>query len=201
MDQPARPVVASVPNLRDAIRRARLADADRAAAVAELHEAEIARLDLLAEALGPVLAQVPEGVELFDHGLVPGEPPRLHIDILAFVEMARDRRQYRLLQDTRWGRRTLIESDSIPAVVEAVTDYIALRLVERAKALAADGTAPIAAPKIVPRAEPARAPALPGEVVFGPGPRVAMVLWFLAGLVIGAVGLYAAHIPALSPFR
>lgn len=194
MDEPSRPLLASVPNLKEAVRRARLADADRSAAVADLHAAEIARLEILAEALGPVLAQLPDDAALFDHGLVPGEQPRLHIDILAFVEMARDRRQYRFVQDTRWGRRLILEHENLQEIVRAVTDYIALRLVERAKALESDGVqGVIAAPEpslvstgSVPASDPA------GDT--GRAARVAACLWFLTGLILGGAVLYGAQI-------
>jgi hypothetical protein len=42
------------------------------------------------------------------------------------------------MQDTRYGRTILAESPEIPEIVEAVTGYIARRIVERERALAAD---------------------------------------------------------------
>jgi hypothetical protein len=93
---------------------------------------------MLGEALSPVLAQVPRDCDIFDVGVAPAERPRLFIDQIGFVEMDRDRRTYRFLQDTRHGRVTLRESDSIDDLVEAITGYIAHRLIEREKALAVD---------------------------------------------------------------
>ena len=58
--------------------------------------------------------------------------------MIGFVEMGRDRRLYRLLQDTRHGRVTLCETEQTDKIVEAVTNYIAQRLIEREQALAAD---------------------------------------------------------------
>jgi len=55
--------------------------------------------------------------------------------------MGRDKRVYRFLQDTRYGRKVLAESGSIPEIVEAVTKYLAQRLIERERALA-DGSLP-----------------------------------------------------------
>ena len=55
--------------------------------------------------------------------------------------MGRDKRVYRFLQDTRYGRKVLAESGSIPEIVEAVTKYLAQRLIERERALA-DGSPP-----------------------------------------------------------
>ena len=92
---------------------------------------------------------------MFDAGLVPGDKPRLFIDMLAFVEMARDRRTYRFLQDTRYGRITLIENDHLGPLVEAVTNYVARRLVEREKALASDQTLPPVPPPLAAPVTPA----------------------------------------------
>lgn len=137
------------PDLKAAVRRARLEDAERSSVTAELRGAELARLEMLDEVLQPVFAQLPREAELFDQGLVPGEKPRLFVDMIAFVEMARDRRTFRFLQDTRSGRVLLAESEKIDAVADAVTAYLGRRLVEREKALAstdADIPSPAAAP-------------------------------------------------------
>jgi hypothetical protein len=58
--------------------------------------------------------------------------------VVAHVEMGRDKRQYRFVQDTRYGRAVLAESYEVPALVEAVTRYVARRLVERERALTDD---------------------------------------------------------------
>ena len=137
------------PDLTLAIRRARVENAQHAEALAELRGGEIARLEMLAEALKPVLSQVPSGVDIFDAGVSSGERPRYFIAMLAFVEMGRDRRTYRFLQDTRHGRVTVLESDDISAVVEAATAYIARRLVERERALASDQTLELAARALI----------------------------------------------------
>ena len=137
------------PDLTLAIRRARVENAQHAEALAELRGGEIARLEMLAEALKPVLSQVPSGVDIFDAGISSGERPRYFIDVLAFVEMGRDRRTYRFLQDTRHGRMTVLESEDISAVVEAATAYIARRLVERERALASDQTIELAARALI----------------------------------------------------
>ena len=81
---------------------------------------------------------VPKDVELFDRGVSKGDVPRLWVDVIAHVEMGRDKRQYRFVQDTRYGRAVLAESYEIPQMVQAVTRYVARRLVERERALADD---------------------------------------------------------------
>jgi len=125
-------------SLAGALRRARLENAERSAALSDLRAAEIARLEILSDAMAPVLAQLPRDCDIFDVGIAPTERPRLFIDQLGFVEMDRDRRTYRFLQDTRHGRVTLRESDGIDEIVDVITSYIAHRLIEREKALAVD---------------------------------------------------------------
>lgn len=122
--------------LKAAVRRARVENADRTDVVTDLRGAELTRLEILREHLGPVFDEVPADCDIFDPGIAPGDKPRLFIDMVAFVEMGRDRRTYRFLQDTRAGRVVLSESERIETAVRAVTEYIARRLIEREKALA-----------------------------------------------------------------
>jgi len=89
--------------LRDALRKARIEAADRTGVVVELRDAEVARLEILNEALDPLFAQIPEKVDLFDRGVSQGETPRLWIDVVAHVLMGRDKRIYRFVQDTRFA--------------------------------------------------------------------------------------------------
>jgi hypothetical protein len=128
------------PSLKSAVRKARIEHAERSDVVSDLRRAELARLEILYDAFKPILAQAPPTVDLFDSGIVAGERPRLFVDMIAFVEMAHDKRTYRFVQETRHGRMTIAEDDKLDAIVEAMTDYIARRLVEREAALAADMT-------------------------------------------------------------
>lgn len=132
------------PRLRDALRRARIEAADRSGVVVELRDAEVARLEILNDALGPLFDDIPARVDIFDRGISQGDTPRLWIDMVAHVAMGRDKRQYRFVQDTRFGRVVLAESHDVTAIVKAVTDYIARRLIEREHALA-PAPAPVAA--------------------------------------------------------
>ena len=139
----AEPAKADEPQrLKDALRQARIDAAERTGVVVDLHDAEVARLELLNEALDPLFAEIPAEIDLFDRGISRGETPRLWIDAIAHVAMGRDKRIYRFLQDTRYGRKVLAESVSIPDIAEAVTQYVAQRLIERERALAETG-API----------------------------------------------------------
>src|ERR1700758_1609206 len=121
--------------LRDALRQARIGGADRTGVVVDLRDAEVARLEILNEALDSLFKEVPDSVDMFDRGISQGVTPRLWIDVVAHVVMGRDKRIYRFVQDTRYGRKVLAESHDVPVIVKAVTDYIARRMVEREQAL------------------------------------------------------------------
>jgi hypothetical protein len=123
------------PDLVASIRQARVENAERGEARAEARELEIARLKALESALEPVVDQAPQGVDLFDLALTQSEHPRLFLDMIAFVDMAHDKRTYRFFQDTRQGRLLMAESQSVDTIVAAVADYVARRLVERERAL------------------------------------------------------------------
>jgi hypothetical protein len=144
--------VPAQPDLAASIRQARVENAERADAIAEARELEIARLKALESALEPIVDQAPQGVDLFDMALTQSEHPRLFLDMIAFIDMAQDKRTYRFFQDTRNGRVLIAESQSPETIVAAVADYVARRLVERERALTAD-------PRVVegPRPQPTEA--------------------------------------------
>jgi hypothetical protein len=159
--------------LKDAVRQARIESAERTGVVVDLRDAEAARLELLSEALNPVFAEIPREVELFDRGLSKGDVPRLWIDAIAHVAMGRDKRIYRFVQDTRFGRKVLAESPEIADMVGAVTRYVAGRLVERERALAGNGQSPIYDARRPPRRS-------------GAGRA------FTLGVIVGVAALFAA---------
>src|SRR5579871_1041995 len=111
-----KPELAALPDLATAIRQARIENAERGEAIADLREIEMGRLGLLESALKPVVAQVPPDVDMFDLALAQGDHPRLFVDMIAFVDMAHDRRTYRFHQDTRNGRVLIAESQSVEAI-------------------------------------------------------------------------------------
>ena len=117
--------------LSDAIRDVKNAAADRNDVVVELREASRTRLELLAAELAPVFEDVPADIDLFDFTISSGLQPRLWIDAVSHVTMARDRRTYRFLRDTRLGRVVVAEDTAIKPIADQVTRYIAERVVER----------------------------------------------------------------------
>jgi hypothetical protein len=164
--------------LREALRAARIDAAEKTGLVIELRDAEVARLELLNETLDPVFQDIPADIELFDRGISRGETPRLWIDAVAYVVMGHDKRLYRFVQDTRHGRKVLAESSQIPDLTQAITRYVAGRLIERERMLAGDGEA--AAPST-------RQPVPPTKRRFRWGRLLAA---FLLGAVAGGFALF-----------
>ena len=138
MNDKPEPELAAQPDLAAAIRQARIENAERGDAITDLREIEMGRLALLESALKPVVGQAPPGVDMFDLALARGDHPRLFVDMIAFVDMAHDRRTYRFHQDTRNGRLLIAESQSADAIAAAVANYVARRLIERERALASE---------------------------------------------------------------
>jgi hypothetical protein len=149
----AKPVA---PSLEDALRRARVEAAEQAGASSTSREVDLARLDMLEDAIRPVIEQAPREANLFDFGKSYGEQPRLFLDMIAFIELAEDHRTYRFFQDTRYGRILIAESARIETIVAAVTNYVARRLIERERALASDWRSATHPPQEAPVARPAR---------------------------------------------
>jgi hypothetical protein len=155
--------------LRDALRQARIEAADRVGVVVDLRDAEVARLEILNEALDPLFLQIPEQIDLFDRGISQGDTPRLWVDVVAYVMMGRDKRIYRFVQDTRFGRIVIAESHDVAVIVNAVIDYVARRMIEREHALVAT---PVPAPVVIEK------------------PRRSGFWIFVLGFIVGAAALF-----------
>ncbi|MEO1199215.1 MAG: hypothetical protein AAFX39_08270 [Pseudomonadota bacterium] len=124
--------------LREALRSARIVEADRSDVIVAIRDGETARLELLREELADVFAAIPEDADLLACEILPGNPPRLWIDVLAYVVMGNDKRTYRFLRSARNGRQVLLETANIQDVAARITQYVAHRLIERERALASD---------------------------------------------------------------
>lgn len=173
-------------SLREAIRTARLEAAERSGVIVELRDASLARLSMLNEMLEPIFADVPlEHADLFDRGLMPGETPRLFVDMVAHVTLGRDRRTYRFLQDTRAGRRVLAESTNPRDIVDAVTRYVARRLIAREQAMVAAASAPENEAPPEPHPLPHHPAPAPASEPARPG-RAGM---FILGVIAGALAM------------
>jgi len=166
----------NVRRLPDAIRRVRNDLADRDDVVVDLREAQRIRLDLLVQELQDVIADIPDEEASFDLAISSGANPRFWVDSVAHVAMGRDRRTYRFVRDTRMGRVVLAESTDMAPVADAVTRYIAERIVERQRVLESDP---------VSQAQPEAAP-LAGEPI-APRGRGSELLGNLALLLMGII--------------
>lgn len=199
----------NVRSLTEAIRKARVAESERADVVVEIREAERARLDMLADELRAVFAELPDGDEQFILQISGGTQPRLWIDMTSFVLMGRDRRTYRFLKDTRLGRTVILETADLEDMADCVTHYVAERIIERERALESDWLSArirradpgilderrlqpsrnrlifAAAPAASVAAAPARDRMATGLVL------AAFLIAFLGGLVLGALALGA----------
>jgi hypothetical protein len=117
--------------LKEDLRQARLLEAAHFDAVRDLRDAKTLRLQLLKDELQPQVQALPGAAELFDLALITGEPPRLWIDLITFVQMDPDPRTFRLLQDRQDNRELLFESSDLGEMAAAVRRHMAHRLIAR----------------------------------------------------------------------
>jgi len=170
--------------LAEAMRQVRNDLADRDDVVVELREAYRTRLELVAAELADVIADVPEDHQVFDFAISSGSQPRLWIDAVAHVGLARDRRTYRFVRDTRAGRVVMAESAEIKPIVDTVTRYVAERIVERQRNL----DAPVQTLSAAPDGESA-APA--PETRSSGAEFLSSLALFAMGSIVGAVVVLA----------
>jgi hypothetical protein len=138
-NKPAMPV--AVTPLKQALHNARIEAAEHSAVIIDMRDAEVARLEILNEAIDKVFKEIPaRHTDYFDRGVSGGLQPRLWLDAITHVVMGNDKRTYRLLTDTANGRRVQEESTDVPAMREAITRYVARRLVAREQSLATTET-------------------------------------------------------------
>lgn len=125
--------------LKQALRQARIAEAAHYEAEMSLRDAKAIRLQLLKDDLATA-AVSPEAGDLFDLALVPGNPPKLWIDLTTSVVMEPDPRTYRLQQDRQNGREILFESSERAEAAKRVREVMAHRIVARERQAVADPT-------------------------------------------------------------
>lgn len=93
------------------------------------------RLDALAQSLRSVYSEIPKVAQArqdaFTFALLPGKPPRFWIDLTSFVVMTDGGQTFHFMKDVREGRITLFESDSLEETANAITDYVAERIVQQ----------------------------------------------------------------------
>jgi hypothetical protein len=128
--------VAEHDDLSGALRKARLAEAAHFEAVLGIRDSKSLRLQALKDDLTPVVSATPEAAKIFDLALVPGESPRLWVDLISSVVMEPDYRTYRLLQDNQSGRETLHETENRYEMLDFLKSYMAHRMIVRERQVA-----------------------------------------------------------------
>lgn len=119
--------------LEEKIHMARMAEAERLAASQHLHDAALLRLQVLRDELVPAFAAYPLTKGLIDLSLVPGDPPRLWIDMTCFVVMAPDPSTFRLQRDGLLRRETLMQSSDREQIIASIMQHVAHHLIAREK--------------------------------------------------------------------
>lgn len=166
-------------SLRDAIRKARLEEAERLDQAADHRDGELARLDLLKAELEAVFAEIPNHDDRFNLTLVPSRPARLWIDLFTYVTVEDGANAYLFIRNSENGRRTLFRSTNVAETADRITDYVAAQIVQRERTEAG----------LVQPGVPSRY--VPEEARSRPTTRL-VVMSFIIGLLTGAVGLFAA---------
>jgi hypothetical protein len=178
-------------SLSEAVRGAQLASADRNDVITDTKEADLARIEVLAQDLQEVFDEVPVDDPQWQFAVSKGQQPRLWIDITSHVTMARDRRTYRFVRDTRNGRILVAESTEIRPVADAVTRYIAERIVERQQMMEGSRTGliePKSLKEVRQIEQPSQAPVVISAIkqTSRLSSFITAVYWFFVGAAIGS---------------
>lgn len=166
-------------SLREAIRRARLDEAERLDEAADHRDGEFARLELLKSELEAVFADIPTNDDRFNLALVPTRPARLWIDLFTYVTVDEGTNVYLFMRNSEDGRRTLFRTTNVAEMADRIADYVARQIVQRERIEVAAGRTNIAHRD----ASADSKPTFNARVV---------ILSFIIGLLTGAVGLFAA---------
>ncbi|MDQ2703791.1 MAG: hypothetical protein M3Y43_01360 [Pseudomonadota bacterium] len=190
--------IAQARRLAEIVREVKNAAADRDDVVVELREASRTRLELMATELAPLFAEVPADIDFFDFTISSGLQPRLWIDAVSHVAMARDRRTYRFVKDTRAGRVVLAEDTAIKPVADQVARYVAERLIERERLLEGGAESALPGPPLREGAEETTIVRRGGWPAFLSGLGL-VAAGALVGLIASAMALWDRLIAAFGP--
>jgi hypothetical protein len=157
------------PGFQLTLREARIADSAHFEAALDIRDAKTLRLQVLKDDLWGTVAGNPDMRSVFDLALVPGEPPKLWIDLISAVIMEPNPRTYRLIQDTQNGRDIVHETESRAEMAEKIKQLMAHHLIARERRLAAT---------------PALRPPVQGHS------SAALILAWLSGFSIGVLALF-----------
>lgn len=104
------------------------------------------KLESLRTKLEPLFAAIPPDAEGFDLGFVTESKPRLFVDMLSHVSVDPESGAFRFVQETRNGRRLLMETLDEDVLLSRITDHVAERLLARERALEAVEAEPVPQP-------------------------------------------------------
>ena len=166
-------------SLREAIRQARLEEAERLDLSADQRDGEMARLELLAAELEDLLEELPPEDDRFNLVLVPSRPARLWIDLFTYAAVDDASGAYLFIRNSEHGRRTLFSSNNVAEIADRITRYIAHEIVRRERVEAA-------------LAETARVELGGTEPDRAKTPIGVVMAAFGIGLLTGAAGLFVA---------
>jgi hypothetical protein len=166
-------------SLREAIRQARLEEAERLDLSADHRDGEIARLELLKAELEAVFAELPAHDDRFNLTLVPSRPARLWIDLFTYAAIDDGSGAYLFVRNSENGRRTLFSSTNVADIADRITRYMAQEIVRRERLEGAF-------------AEPGRMDRIGGESASSSTGMGVVIAAFAIGLLTGAAGLLAA---------
>jgi hypothetical protein len=136
-------IMSSQDRLNIALKQARNFEAAQFDALLSMADARLLRLQNLNDALAISFKKNPKLLELFELKMQQGVKPKLWLDLASAVVMEPDPRNFRLIQDSEFGRENLFETSDIKQMENYVVRYLGQRQVQREKALvAAPATAP-----------------------------------------------------------
>jgi hypothetical protein len=166
-------------SLREAIRKARVDEAERLHRSADRRDGEIARLELLKAELEAVFVELPQHDDRFNLVLVPSRPARLWIDLFTYAAVDDGSGAYLFVRNSESGRRTLFSANNVADIADRITRYMAQEIVRRERQEAAFG-------------ETSRVVALGGDTGVSGAAMGVVIGAFAIGILTGAFGLVVA---------
>jgi hypothetical protein len=142
----------------------------------DLRPGPMRKLEELRWKLEPLFAAIPADAEGFDLGFVTETKPKLFVDMLSHVAVDPESGAFRFVQETRNGRRLLLETIDENVLLSRITDHVAERLVARERALEIQEGVPTAQSTSGQDASEARIATLePSEASVSANPNLAPV--------------------------
>jgi hypothetical protein len=127
----------------DALGTARLKEGAHFEAALDIRDAQTLRLQVLKDELTPIVASKRDAQDFFALALVPGDPPRLWLDLISSVVMAPNPRTYRLIEQTDAGREILLETTDRAQMVDRIREHMAHRTISRNRLIARPAPSPV----------------------------------------------------------